>query len=606
MKNIQLLYSILSSHERKIAGLLLIMILIMAILDMIGVASILPFIAVLSNPTLIDTNSILNLLYQKSSLLGVETKDHFLFLLGVIVFIVLISSLLFKALTVYAKHRFVQMREYSIARRLVEGYLNQPYDWFLSRHTADFGKNIFSEVVAIVNIGFKPAINLIAQGSIAIAILTLLMIVDLKLSLIIGLTFGAFYWILYKFNSKFLKKIGEERLKNNQTRFMAVSEAFSASKEVKFGGLESVYLKRFNKPAKIFAKNSASFLIVSEIPRFLLEIIAFGGMLFILLFLMSQSNATFLDALPTIALYTFAGYRLLPALQQTYSSIIQLRFINSSIVNLHNEINNLPNSEYKNLRKQNRAIIPKENITLSNIYYSYPNSTLTALKNMNIKIKVNTTVGIVGPTGSGKTTTVDILLGLLKPHKGTLKVDGKIIVEDDIHIWQSSIGYVPQNTFLADDTVAANIAFGYESKEINFNDIERAAKIANLHNFVENDLPLKYNSIVGERGVRLSGGQIQRIGIARALYKNPKFLILDEATSALDNFTEQAVMDAVNNLDNKITIVKIAHRLTTIKNCDKIFVIDRGELVAEGTYEDLLNKSAIFRRMANISYTINH
>ena len=464
MKNIQLLYSILSSHERKIAGLLLIMILIMALLDMIGVASILPFIAVLSNPTLIDTNSILNLFYQKSFLFGVETKDHFLFLLGVIVFIVLISSLLFKALTVYAKHRFIQMREYSIARRLVEGYLNQPYDWFLSRHTADFGKNIFSEVVAIVNIGFKPAINLIAQGSIAIAILTLLIIVDPKLSLIIGLTFGAFYGILYKFNSKFLKRIGEERLKNNQTRFMAVSEAFSASKEVKFGGLESVYLKRFNKPAKIFAKNSASFLIVSEIPRFLLEIIAFGGMLFILLFLMSQSNATFLDALPTIALYAFAGYRLLPALQQTYSSIIQLRFINSSIVNLHNEINNLPNSEYKNLRKQNKVIIPKENITLSNIYYSYPNSTLTALKNINIKIKVNTTVGIVGPTGSGKTTTVDILLGLLKPNEGNLKVDDKIIGENDIKFWQSSIGYVPQNTFLADDTVAANIAFGYDPK----------------------------------------------------------------------------------------------------------------------------------------------
>ena len=601
MKNIQLLYSILSSHERKIATLLMVMILIMALLDMIGVASILPFIAVLSKPELIETNSILNLFYNKSFLLGVETKEQFMFLLGIVVFIVLISSLLFKALTVYAKHRFIQMREYSIARRLVEGYLNQPYDWFLSRHTADFGKNIFSEVVAIVNIGFKPAINLIAQGSIATAILTLLIIVDPKLSMIIGVTFGTFYFLLYKYNSKFLKRIGEERLKNNQTRFMAVSEAFSASKEVKFAGLESVYLKRFNKPAKIFAKNSASFLIISEIPRFLLEIIAFGGMLFILLFLMSQSNTTFIDALPTIALYAFAGYRLLPALQQTYSSIIQLRFINSSIVNLHNEINNLPNNHTKVIKNQNQIIEPKKYISLNNIFYSYPNSKLTALKNINMKIKVNTTVGIVGPTGSGKTTTVDIFLGLLKPNQGCLIVDDKILQEDDLRIWQSSIGYVPQNTFLADDTVAANIAFGYNANEINYNSVERAAKIANLHDFVYKELPLKYDSIVGERGVRLSGGQIQRIGIARALYKNPKFLILDEATSALDNYTEQVVMDAVKNLDKKITIIKIAHRLTTIKDCDKIFLLDNGELIAEGNYDNLIKSSTKFNRIANIS-----
>lgn len=601
MKNIQLLYSILSSHERKIATLLMVMILIMALLDMIGVASILPFIAVLSKPELIETNSILNLFYNKSFLLGVETKEQFMFLLGIVVFIVLISSLLFKALTVYAKHRFIQMREYSIARRLVEGYLNQPYDWFLSRHTADFGKNIFSEVVAIVNIGFKPAINLIAQGSIATAILTLLIIVDPKLSMIIGVTFGTFYFLLYKYNSKFLKRIGEERLKNNQTRFMAVSEAFSASKEVKFAGLESVYLKRFNKPAKIFAKNSASFLIVSEIPRFLLEIIAFGGMLFILLFLMSQSNTTFIDALPTIALYAFAGYRLLPALQQTYSSIIQLKFINSSIVNLHNEINNLPNNHTKVIKNQNQIIEPKKYISLNNIFYSYPNSKLTALKNINMKIKVNTTVGIVGPTGSGKTTTVDIFLGLLKPNQGCLIVDDKILQEDDLRIWQSSIGYVPQNTFLADDTVAANIAFGYNANEINYNSVERAAKIANLHDFVYKELPLKYDSIVGERGVRLSGGQIQRIGIARALYKNPKFLILDEATSALDNYTEQVVMDAVKNLDKKITIIKIAHRLTTIKDCDKIFLLDNGELIAEGNYDNLIKSSTKFNRIANIS-----
>ena len=600
MKNIKLLFYILNNHERKLAILLLVMILIMALLDTIGVASILPFIAVLSNPDIIETNAILNMTYQKSAIFGVENKQHYLFLLGITVFIVLIFSLIFKGMTIYAKHRFIQMREYSIGRRLVEGYLDQPYDWFLSRHTADFGKNIFSEVVAIVNIGFKPAINLIAQASISIAILTLLVIVNPQLSLIIGFTFCAFYGVIYKINSKFLNKIGQERLKNNQIRFMAVNEAFSAAKEVKFGSLEQVYLNRFNKPAKIFAKNSASFQIIAEIPRFFLEAIAFGGMLFILLYLLNQSK-TFLDTVPTIALYAFAGYRLLPALQQTYSAIIQLRFINSSIINLHNEINNLPKTKKINKKINNNVIVPKKNISLDRICYKYPNSSLTALRDINLNINVNTTVGIVGATGSGKTTMVDILLGLLEAQEGSLKVDGKLINRHNLRSWQSSIGYVPQNTFLADDTISANIAFGVNSKDINQNDVEEAAKIANLHEFVSNELPLKYQTVVGERGVRLSGGQIQRIGISRALYKKPQLLILDEATSSLDNFTEKAVMDALANLHKKITIVKIAHRLSTIKECDEIFFLENGELKAKGTYQELVEKSDGFNRMASLS-----
>ena len=240
----------------------------------------------------------------------------------------------------------------------------------------------------------------------------------------------------------------------------------------------------------------------------------------------------------------------------------------------------------------------KKVISLKNIFYSYPSSQITTLKDINLSIPAYSTVGIVGPTGSGKTTTVDIILGLLEPKKGKLEVDGKVIDKDNLKAWQSSIGYVPQQIYLADDTVTANIALGRDPKYIDQNAVERAAKIANVHEFIINELPLKYETTVGERGIRLSGGQRQRIGIARALYHNPQLLILDEATNALDNLTEQAVMDAVNNLGNEITIILITHRLSTVKKCDNIFLLEKGELKQQGTFEKLIQLSDNFRASA--------
>ena len=211
------------------------------------------------------------------------------------------------------------------------------------------------------------------------------------------------------------------------------------------------------------------------------------------------------------------------------------------------------------------------------------------MEDININIPSKSTVGIVGTTGSGKTTMVDIILGLLEVKKGTIEVDGNIITEKNTRSWQRSIGYVPQHIFLSDDTIAANIAFGVDTKDVNYEAIEKAAKIANLHDFVLEELPKKYQTTIGERGVRLSGGQRQRIGIARALYHSPQLLILDEATSALDNQTEQAVMDAVNNLGKNITIILIAHRLNTVKNCDIIFKLDKGRVIAEGSFDELID-----------------
>ena len=297
--------------------------------------------------------------------------------------------------------------------------------------------------------------------------------------------------------------------------------------------------------------------------------------------MMSQTGSL-ANALPIISLYVFAGYRLLPALQHCYISLTQLTFVSPSLDKLTEDIKNI---KRLNKNSDQEFISFNENITLSNVNYSYPNSSRTALKNINLSIPIKSKIGLIGVTGSGKTTIVDLILGLLEAQKGTLEVDGIVITKHNVRSWQRLIGYVPQQIYLSDDTVEANIAFCVEPKEINSASVERCAKIANIHNFVINELPKQYQTTLGDRGIRLSGGQRQRIGLARALYHNPKIIILDEATSALDNQTEKAVMDAINNLSKNITIIQISHRLDTLKNCHEIFKLENGHLIS---YENLI------------------
>ena len=526
----KLLY-LLSPNERKQGIVLILMFLLMAVLDIIGVASIMPFMYVLSNPDIVETNSIINYVFKASHLIGVETKQQFLFALGIFFFVLLVISLSFKALTVYVQTRFTQMRQYSIAKKLMEGYLYQPYTWFLNRHSADLGKTILSEVGIVVSSGVKPFLNLIAQTVVALGLLMLIIFTNPKLAFIVGLTLSLAFGIIFKLSQNFLKKIGEERVTRNRWRFTILSEAFGAVKEIKLGGLEQTYIDKFSEAAKRLAKVNASSKVISVLPRFAVEAVAFGGLIIVVLFFMSQ-KASFAEVMPIIALYAFAGYRLMPALQQIYTEVTELRIVVPALDLMFKDLSSLEpySRDYdKSFLSLNHSIV------LKGIKYNYPNASKVALKNIELSIPARSTVGFVGATGSGKTTAIDIILGLLEAQEGTLQVDGKIIDNENRKAWQRSIGYVPQQIYVADDSIEANIAFGIKNpKYINYKDVERAAKIANLHDFVVNELPEKYKTTVGERGIRLSGGQRQRIGIARALYHNPQVLILDEATSALD------------------------------------------------------------------------
>ena len=590
MKTLKKLVYLLSAKDRKTASLLMIMILIMAILETLGLISILPFMAVLSNPEIVETNSYLKIIYEWSKNLGVNSIRQFLFMLGSFVFLILVISLSFKALTVYVRILFSSLCRYNLERRMIEGYLNQPYGWFLSRHSSDLGTNILDEVGTVVNKGIGPMMDLISRIVVSATIISLLIIVDPKLTLIVSVTLGLSFALIYFFSNNFIKKLGASRLNANRLRFNAISEAFGAIKEIKIGGLENTYIKRYSEPAKKVSKNQASFGVVSLLPRYALETVAFGGILLLVLYLMVKTN-NFINAIPIIALYVYAGYRLMPLLQGIYHSTAQLHFVGPSLDSLHEELIKLqkPNPHFGKDK-----IKLMKNICLKNIFYQYPNSSKIILNNIDLKISAQTSIGIVGVTGSGKTTLVDIILGLLEAQKGNLEIDDKAIDKQNIRAWQRSIGYVPQHIYLADDTIAANIAFGVNEELIDQNAVERAAKIACIHEFIANELPLKYMTKVGERGVRLSGGQLQRIGIARALYHAPQVLILDEPTSALDNFTEQAIMDSLHNLRSDLTIIMITHRIDTVKKLDNIILIEKGEIKGQGTYNELINKNVNF------------
>ena len=581
---------------QKKAQYLLAMTVVTAVLEIVGIFSIMPFIAVLTNPTVIETNDLLNKAFQFSKIFGVQSDKDFIIFLGVLFFLLLITSLSFKATTGYFQIWFIIMSEYYISKRLVEAYLRQPYSWFLSRHSTDLGRSILSEVLLITSQGLRPMINCLTSGLVIILISLLLLLVNPKLTIAIYSTFGLIYLLIYKYSRSNLDSIGNFRLRDNKKRFSVISDSFKSIKEIKFKSLEDFVLEKFSNPAKTYAKHKISADAISHLPRFAVEAIIFGGVILVIIYLMNLTG-NFINATPYIALFVFAGYRLLPAIQQVYTGITLLNYVSASVKSTYDDIEdfniiNIKNNSLKYLKFNNE-------IKLININYQYPGASKQSLKNLNISIPVKSTFGLTGVNGSGKTTLIDIILGLLEPQKGSLQVDGNIINKENFVNLKNIIGYVPQQIFLSDDTIESNIAFGIHTAEIDYKKIEKAAKISNLHDFVINELPNKYKTIIGEGGQKLSGGQRQRIGIARALYHNPQVLILDEATSALDNITEFKVNETINNLKNDITVILITHKLSNLKDFDKICLLENGEIKAQGKFEDLLESNENFKNLVN-------
>ena len=590
------LFSLLDRRERRQFYVVCAMILVMGLFDMAGVAVILPFLRVVTDPSIIESSTRLSAIYDW---FAPSNMQNFLVILGGIVLAVLLLSLVVKVVTMYAVARFSQMRKYHLSSRLLEGYLRQPYVWFLERHSSQLTKTVMQEVDRVVGSAMVPAMRIIAQMTTVFFMLLLLLLIEPKVAISVGIVLAGLYVLIFGTVRKTLGRVGETLVEVNSQRFRVISEVIGGVKEVKLAGIERNYMKRFRKPTLIHAKTLMIEQLAVEMPRYLLEALLFGGMVIIVLVLLISNNGSITDVIPVLGLFAVAGLRMLPAVQLVYHSLSAMRVGRAVLDIVHRDLHLLGKSGSDLPDESGRAPLKlTQKLQLEDVKYAYPNMERAAIEGMNMTIAANTTVGIVGGTGAGKTTTVDVILGLLTPDSGRMTADGVEINLSNIRAWQDNVGYVPQQIFLTDDTVAANIAFGVPEEKRDQAKIERAAKIASLHDFVLSELPEGYSTWVGERGVRLSGGQRQRIGIARALYHDPDILILDEATSALDNITERAVMDAVSNLGHAKTIIMIAHRLTTVQDCDTIFLLENGCVSASGTYEELVEKNTVFRSMA--------
>jgi len=590
------LFSLLDRRERKQFYIVCAMILVMGLFDMAGVAVILPFLRVVTDPSIIESSTRLSGIYDW---LAPSSMQNFLIFLGAIVLGVLLISLLVKVATMYAVARFSQMRKYHLSSRLLEGYLRQPYVWFLERHSSQLTKTVMQEVDRVVGSAMVPAMRIIAQMTTVSFMLLLLLLIEPKVAISVGLVLAGLYMVIFGTVRKTLSRVGETLVEVNSQRFRVISEVIGGVKEVKLAGIERDYMKRFRKPTLTHAKTLMIEQLAVEMPRYLLEALLFGGMVILVLALLIANNGNISEIIPVLGLFAVAGLRMLPAVQLVYHSLSAMRVGRAVLDVIHRDLHLLGRTG-SDLPEEGGRVPLKltDKLVLDDVKYAYPNMERAAIDGMNMTIAANTTVGIVGGTGAGKTTTVDVMLGLLRPDSGQMTADGVAITAENIRAWQDNVGYVPQQIFLTDDTVAANIAFGVPEAKRDQAKVERAAKIASLHDFVMSELPDGYSTWVGERGVRLSGGQRQRIGIARALYHDPDILILDEATSALDNITERAVMDAVSNLGHAKTIIMIAHRLTTVQQCDTIFLLENGRVSASGRYDELVEKNTVFRSMA--------
>jgi ABC-type multidrug transport system fused ATPase/permease subunit len=591
---------LLTANERRQGLYVLALVIGMALLETVGVASVMPFLAVLGTPEMIKTNPVLNSLFRGSHIVGVNTPDQFLIFLGASAFVLILFSAIYRTVTQYFMNRFIEMRRHSIGVRLLESYLRQPYEYFLNRHSGDMSKTILSEVDQLIHNVIRPAYNMLAYSIVLIAITTLLILINPILAFITAGVLGGLYTLFYLVLSSRLRDQGGILVTSNKERFTAAAEVFGGIKDIKLMGRELGYLKRFQSPSERYAATLATNQTLNQVPYYLIEAMAFGGIILISIFMLigdGDDNGELGGILPILGLYAFAAYRIKPAVQNIFQGFTGLRFGRATVDNLYADIDQansteqLPVQEPLKLRAQHT-------IALDNLTYTYPNAIKPALNNLNIVIPVGSSLGIVGSTGAGKTTFVDVILGLLRPELGAITVDGKPVGENILRDWQRSLGYVPQDIFLTDATVAENIALGVPTHKIDIDQVENCASMAQVSEFILNELPYQYETLVGERGVRLSGGQRQRIGIARALYHNPEVLLFDEATSALDSITEKAVMEAIDALAQQKTIILIAHRLSTVRNCNQILLLDQGVIKAKGTFEELSKGSDEFRAMA--------
>jgi ABC-type multidrug transport system fused ATPase/permease subunit len=593
---------LLDQRERRHALYTLGVVVAAAFSSAFMVSSILPFLAVLADPKRIQQTPALAWIYHEA---GFTSDYDFLVALGLGSFLVILVASLIQVVKSYVVSRFTMMRIHSISMRLMSSYLRQPYAYFLDKHSGEMSNRVLLEAQQVVQSFFKPALDLVASMLSILAVVALLLWINPPVAAVVLSVFVFLYGLVVFITRRRLEDLGRQRLGAGELRSRIVSETFGGIKDIKLLGRERSSLDRYARPSIEVARAMTGTQVVYACPQYLLHVVAFGGMILLCLALIDPhslaSGAGIGTVLPMLGVFAFAGQRLMPELSNFYQAYAQLK-ANADAVNvIHADMSGLSGGSELPVQPPPRMPFRRA-FCLEDISFRYPGSTREAISRLSLDIRAGERIGIVGGSGAGKTTIVDIIMGLLVPDAGRVTVDGVVVDGSNVRSWQQNVGYVQQDIFLVDAGIAQNIALGVPDHEIDHEKVRSAARLAQIDDFIETELPQGYATTVGERGVRLSGGQRQRIGIARALYRDSELLVFDEATSALDNRTEADVLAAIAALPGDKTIITIAHRLSTVRNCDRILVLDDGRLAAAGTWDELTNSSTAFRRLVGETF----
>ncbi len=588
----KLLYLLPKSDRFKIPILFLMMVFA-AFLELGGIGLIPAFVAVVAVP-----EKILELEIAKPfiSYLNITTSIDLL-LWGSAALVIMFSLKgAYSVFFAYIDSRFLFRRKHLISKRLMSAYMRAPYIFHLKNNSAELVRNLTGELNVITNNILQSILKIGKDGIMAVSILFFLLVWEPFVTLIVLLLsgFGSGTFIL--FTQKKMKEYGEEMLQHRGKKMKFVFEGFGGVKEARVLNREKEFIDQFNREDWKMTVLNIKTRFIQQIPKPVVDLTAIFGMTLISVLLVWQGRPMGL-IIPTLTLFAVATVRLMPTIQNIGSMYTQLLYNLASLDPVYNDLKLLEENERKvTLDRKKSKIEFREAIEVKDLFYSYPESDELAINGISFKIPKGAAVGFVGESGAGKTTIIDLMLGLIPPQKGKILVDGTD-VHENISGWQRNIGYIPQSIYLADDTLRRNVAFGLPDNEIDDENVWKAIESAQLSKLVAT-LPEGINTKVGEWGTRLSGGQRQRVGIARALYHNPEVLFMDEATAALDNVTEKQVSEAIESLMGEKTIIMIAHRLTTVMNCEKLFLMDQGKIIQQGSYNELIEKSSQFREMA--------
>jgi ATP-binding cassette, subfamily B, bacterial PglK len=585
MQTIKKILHLFSDREKFQIGLIFLLMLIGAGLETFSVGLIPPFVALLGNPEIIQKQKILNWLYIT---LDAHSSQIFLLWISVIILVIYLSKNAYLAALTYLQYYFLYKKQISLSTRLLKVYLYSPYTFHLQRNSADLVRNITSEIPQIFIGVLMPMLILAAELMVMSCIALLLVIVEPVAAAIAAIFLGvSILWL----NKTIRKQMGEQgliRQEQGGQMIQWVNQSLGGVKETKVLGRETFFLDAFTRSVKAFGKANLFVGLANQLPNLFIDTLLISSVLLIVIFSLVQGREI-QSILPMLSLFAIAALRLMPSAKRIVSTITNIRYFQYAADLIYQDLVSLePALNLCSVGQHTQASINQlqEFIEVRNIHYQYPNAANLSISRLSLKIAKGESIAFIGTSGAGKTTIVDILLGLLTPSQGEILVDGKNIVTD-LAGWQQQIGYIPQSIYLSDDTIRNNIAFGLASDEINEEQVWAAIKASQLEELIHS-LPDQLDTLVGERGVRLSGGQRQRIGIARALYHDPEVIIMDEATAALDNTTEREFMRALESMTGQKTMIMIAHRLSTVKNCDRLYLIKNGAIVEQGKYEDLL------------------